>query len=107
MSLIHRQTHPEYVPGCINCKLLTVSISPAAMPTRRDVRYTATDQLEKGWHKDIPAYKRLVKEGLNPERVDGAAEVEAKADHAIEVSEGRKLSSYEREVHSIAAEVGG
>ena len=84
---IHAKRHPYFVDGCINCKLLSVSISPHALPTRRDVRFTATDQLEKGWQKDIPAYKRLVKDGIQPQQVDGCAALEA-MDAPREVIEG-------------------
>lgn len=76
---IHAQTHPYEVEGCYNCRLLSVSIAPAAMPTRRDVRYSQTTELEKNWNNDIPAYRRLVKDGIQPAHVDGAADMEAKA----------------------------
>lgn len=80
MAADHYIRHPDPVEGCWLCKMRSVSISPHAMPTRRDVKFSPTDQLEKNWHKDIPAYKRLVKDGLQPNSVDGAAELEKRAD---------------------------
>lgn len=85
MPATHSQDHRTHVPGCYLCKLRSVSISPAAMPTRQDVRFQATDDLEKGWQKDIPAYKRLVKDGLQPQQVDGCAEAEMRADYKEQI----------------------
>lgn len=75
MAATHSIDHPAFQEGCYLCKLRSVSIAPAAMPTRRDVRYTPTTELENGWKKDIPAYKELVKEGYQPNTVDGAAKL--------------------------------
>lgn len=80
MRGIHANTHPAFVPGCLLCKLLTVSVAPAATPTRNDARYAQTVELENQWNKDIPAYKRLVDNGLQPDTVDGAHELEQKVD---------------------------
>ena len=77
---IHARRHPYFVEGCWHCNVLSQSISPHAMPTRSSPRFTETDQLEKNWQKDIPAYRRLVSEGLQPEGVDGAAELEKRAE---------------------------
>ena len=64
---------------------LSVQLAPAAMPTRQDVRYSSTDQLEKNWQRDIPAYKELVKQGIQPEQVDGCADLAARATTAQEI----------------------
>jgi len=44
------------------------------------------NQREKNWSKDMPAYKRLRKEGLQPKTIDGCAAVEqlATSRHQIE-----------------------
>lgn len=75
MSATHSLDHPGFVEGCWLCRMRSISIAPAALPTRRDVRYTSTDNLEKAWKKDIPAYKALVKEGYQPDTVDGASKI--------------------------------
>lgn len=85
MAATHSVDHPYPVEGCWLCKMRSVSVSPAAMPTRRDIRYSSTVQTEKNWNKDIPAYRRLVKEGIQPEGVDGCAELEATANTKEEV----------------------
>lgn len=44
-----------------------------------------TNAREKRWQKDIPAYRRLRGNGLQPPRIDGAAEVEQRATSAAQV----------------------
>ena len=80
MPADHQYRHRAFHEGCYLCKLRSVSIAPAALPTRQDVRYTSTDQLEKGWQRDIPAYRRLVADGIQPPQVDGCADAEARAE---------------------------
>ena len=104
MTATHSYDHRQPVEGCYLCKLRSVSISPAAMPTRQDVRYSATDELEKGWQKDIPAFKRLEKDGLNPGRVDGAAELEALAQTKTEIQEGTLHTPEQRKSLAAATE---
>lgn len=59
---------------------LSVTIAPSAMPSRTGgLRAQQTNALAKQWDKDIPAYKRLVADGMQPNSVDGAADLEAKA----------------------------
>lgn len=74
--------------GCCETQLehyRSVSISPAATPTRSGVRYAQTTQLEKNWNKDIPAYKRLVKGGVQPDTVDGASKLEQAVDAGAQI----------------------
>lgn len=74
--------------GCCETQIehyRSVQLSPALMPTRQDNRYVSTDQLEKNWQKDIPAYKELVKQGIQPEQVDGCADLAARATTAEEI----------------------
>lgn len=74
--------------GCCETQIehyKSLQISPSVYPTRQDARYKPTDDLEKGWAKDIPSYKRLVKDGLQPQQVDGCAEAEAKADYREQI----------------------
>jgi len=60
----------------------SVAISPHATPTRNDNR-NAVDQRRRmeQWEKDIPAYRRLRADGLQPKQIDGAYELETRADH--------------------------
>jgi hypothetical protein len=41
--------------------------------------YARTESMEARWNKDMPAFKRLCKEGYSPQRIDGCHELEATA----------------------------
>ena len=56
--------------------------------TTRGQRVAEVNQTESNWNKDMPAYKRLRADGLQPKRIDGAAEVERKAKEAWQVETG-------------------
>lgn len=56
--------------------------------TSRGQRVAEINQTERNWNKDMPAYKRLRREGLQPRKIDGAAEVEKKAKEAWQVETG-------------------
>jgi len=56
--------------------------------TTRGKQVEQTNKVERNWQKDMPAYKRLRKEGLQPKRIDGSAEVEKKAEHKWQVETG-------------------
>lgn len=56
--------------------------------TTRGGRVAEISQTERNWNKDMPAYKRLRQDGLQPKRIDGAAEVERKAKEAWQVETG-------------------
>lgn len=56
--------------------------------TSRGTRVAQVNQTERNWNKDMPAYKRLREEGLQPRRIDGAAEVEKRAKEKWQVETG-------------------
>ena len=88
----HQETHPTLdVEGCFGCKIASVSVPSSVTPTRRDGARHAkwVNDTENRWHKDMPAYKRLVQDGLQPPRIDGCAELEAKATSKHEIESGR------------------
>lgn len=66
-------------------KLRSVGVAGSAMPTRAVAanRIAAT---EERWEKDIPAYKRLRRDGLQPKKIDGCADLESRASapHQVE-----------------------
>lgn len=81
MAATHSFDHPTYVEGCYLCRLRSVAVSPSCTPSRSGAsRYQQTVKLEKSWSEDIPAYKRLVKGGVQPDTVDGAAQLEKQVD---------------------------
>ena len=63
---------------------LSVGISAAAMPSRSGP-VVAKLNSDKLFSKDGDAYKRLRKEGLQPERINGCAALETVADTKFEV----------------------
>ena len=93
----HRVLHPQSVEGCYACRLLTVNVSPSATPTRfagsESARINAT---EKQWDKDMPAYRRLRKNGLQPRSIDGAATLEQRATDRFEVEQGHLYSEADK-----------
>ena len=54
--------------------------------TTRGAQVAEINQRAKNWDKDLPAYKRLRKEGLQPKTIDGCHAVEqlATSRHQIE-----------------------
>ena len=84
----HREVHPTLdVEGCFGCRISGVSFSASSMPSRKqdNNRIEAT---ERQWSKDMDAYKRLKQDGLQPAKIDGAANIEKKADHSSQVVTG-------------------
>lgn len=55
------------------------------------VEANATDAREKRWQKDMPAYKRLRQQGLQPKSIDGSARLEAEAETRFEIESGQLL----------------
>ena len=81
----HAETHPSLdVPGCFGCKVSGVAFGSNSTTTR-GAQVAATNQTAKNWDKDMPAYKRLRKNGLQPKNIDGAAALEARATTAAQV----------------------
>lgn len=61
--------------------LRSISIDARALPTRSP-SYAAKVR-EKPFGEDNEAYRRLRKEGFQPDKVDGAAELERRAEDGI------------------------
>lgn len=95
-AALHTRTHPSYVEGCFGCKAASVRTSADATPFRKAHTSIALAE-DKRVERDGAAYRRLVKEGLQPPRVwsdgklPGAAQIEANARTADEVMVGRPL----------------
>lgn len=71
--------------------LLSVGIAASATPSRRPAT-AATEVQERQLDRDLDAYRRLRKDGLQPKGIDGSARLEARADHKLEVEAGRLLA---------------
>lgn len=86
--LKHREVHPDLnVEGCFGCKVAGVRMGMNTTTTRGQ-RVAEINQTERGWQKDMPAYKRLRQNGLQPKSIDGSAEIEKKAKHEWQVETG-------------------
>ena len=84
----HRETHPNLdVEGCFGCRVAGVRMGTNTT-TSRGARVAEVNTTERNWNKDMPAYKRLRANGLQPEKIDGAAEVEKKAQESWQVETG-------------------
>lgn len=84
----HAETHPGLdVEGCFGCRVAGISFG-ANSTTTRGSQVDAANRTAKNWDKDMPAYKRLRQNGLQPRSIDGAAALEARATSAAQV-EGR------------------
>ena len=70
------------------CKLRNISFAPSAMPNRNP-HAAATVAKDKRWDRDIPAYQRLRKNGMQPPAIDGSAALETKARTTTEITTGR------------------
>ena len=74
------------------------SVRIAGMPGGTRAGQARVDQInatEDGWDRDMPAYKRLRREGLQPRSIDGSRELEAKANDRLEVENGLLMSKPE------------
>ena len=75
----HRETHPDLnVEGCFGCRISLVHTG-ANSTTTRGAAVSQTEQTARAWDKDMPAYKRLRQEGLQPRKIDGSSVLEKHA----------------------------
>jgi len=78
----HRETHPDLdIEGCFGCKIAYVGIGADAMPSRGGKARVATiNDKDRVLDKDLDAYQRLRRNGVQPRKIDGAAKVEKRAE---------------------------
>lgn len=70
------------------------NVAPSAAPSRNtEIDFDATKRAEKEKAKDMAAYKRLRREGLQPKEINGSARLEARAHEPEEVSSGTVFRS--------------
>jgi len=86
----HQETHANLdVEGCFGCKVSAVGFSAELMPTRSgSSRSASVIQQERVLDKDLDAYKRLRQDGIQPKKIDGAANVEARAQEKWQAESG-------------------
>lgn len=84
----HRETHPNLdVEGCFGCRISQIRTGTNST-TSRGAKVAEVNATERNWKKDLPAYKRLRADGLQPKRIDGAADVERRAQESWQVETG-------------------
>jgi hypothetical protein len=49
-------------------------------------------QREKRWNRDMPAYRELRKQGIQPERIDGCADLASRASDKLEIESSTLLN---------------
>lgn len=64
---------------CFKHKLRSVQFNPTRAPQ---------SLMERRWQRDMPAYKRLRDNGLQPRAIDGSADLETRASTQQEVEMG-------------------
>lgn len=88
----HRETHPNLdVEGCFGCKVSGVRMG-INESTTRGAQVAQINNREKNWNKDMPAYKRLRDQGLQPRQIDGSAVLESRATERWQI-EGSKVEA--------------
>ena len=95
----HRERHPQLdVAGCFGCKAASVAVAASATPSRSAgaAHAASVNATEARWDRDMPAFKRLREQGLQPQRIDGAADVEARATERHHVEGGLDPKVVER-----------
>lgn len=74
----------------------SITVAASATPTRK-VEVSRIDAKERQWDRDMPAYKRLRQDGLQPKSIDGSADFEKRAESKLEVESGTLLNKRQRE----------
>jgi len=84
----------EVCEGPISRFYGSILIAPSSMPTRSEA--ARVERETEIMHRDVDAYRRLRKDGLQPKSVKGAAELERRAGSRWEVETGHNLGGNER-----------
>ncbi len=101
-----RPAECSYTPTCqcFGCHVRSVNFAASCTPTRR--RETVrTNNRESRWHRDIPAYQALVKNGVQPRTIDGCGDVVQTTAEPFEISTGIAVpnKAAKREVKDVVA----
>ena len=86
----HQETHPNLdVEGCFGCKIAYVGIVADAITSRGcKARVAKINYKDRVLDKDLDAYQRLRRNGVQPRKIDGAAKVEKRAEEKWQVETG-------------------
>jgi hypothetical protein len=71
------------------------AILAAALPNKKGMASVREiNEREARWEKDLPAYARLRKNGVQPKAIDGSAELEQRAETRTELEMGKVLPKH-------------
>lgn len=73
---------------------LSIAVAPSATPSRHP-QAVEVNEREKRWQKDMPAYKAIRKNGLQPKQIDGCAELQTRATTQQEIELGSIMTPSE------------
>ena len=79
MTLHRKRTHPVHVDGCFACHLSSLHINHSS-------EFKRIEGSESTLAKDLDAYKRLRKNGVQPPTTTGAAKLEREAKSEFDVN---------------------
>lgn len=96
MTIHQRQVHPTYVDGCFMCKVSSVQLSTG--DANSNPAYHEVKKREARWNRDMPAYKRMRDQGLQPKGIDGAADLERDATTRFEIESGQAFAGKGKQV---------
>ena len=99
MELNHNDHLGYFVEDCFVCKVSTISFGSGTAPTRRPGA-EAVEARERRWKKDMPAYKELRAQGLQPPHIDGSADLVARAETRFEVESGQVLEGQAKKIEA-------
>lgn len=99
--------HPEYNPDCYRCHLVSFHLAPSATPTRGKALIEGDLIEEKRRKKDLPAFERMRRQGMQPASTLDAHIMEKEASTKWEVEHNQilgpklaeKVERTERELH--------
>jgi len=97
-----RRTHGPnsgHPARCFGCKVLAVNLAPTALGSPDA---TAAKKVGQGWERDLPAYRALRKQGYQPKAVDGAADLQARANSPHEIEGRPDPAAIERVMDAVA-----
>ena len=90
VTITYHDTDACTKADCFRCKLQSINMAGAAMITRQP-NSAGTHAWEERTIKDMDAYKRLRRDGLQPKGVVGSAKAEAFGQTRFEVETGVRL----------------
>jgi len=94
---IHEDAH-THCPTCENPVVRVISVPALYGVGDRGRETRETDAANRTLSKDLPAYRRLRHQGMQPQGINGCDKLEATATSAMEVNSGGRIKGSETEI---------